>query len=166
MVATNERKNEIPDSVLGNEMKRILVLVFLSVLLYSCASTDGTLRQEEPIVKDNSIMVLVPYRHGGTWVFDDPGVGLVREPFVAGVPEIIDYLVKDIPGAGKGFRLLFSEKPFPGYQMRVVWRRYEDGGNWYYCEELNSEGWLCPALFKYFKTAPEEIYVKAEERSR
>ena len=146
-------------------MKRILVLMLLCVVLYSCTSTDGTLKQGEPIAQDNSIMVLVPYRHDGTWVFDDPRVGLVREPFVAGVPEIIDYLVKDIPYAGKGFRLLFSEKPFPGYQMRVVWRRYEDGGNWYYWEEHDSEGWLCAALFKYFKTAPKEIYVKAEKKS-
>ena len=146
-------------------MKRILVLVLLCVLLYSCGSNDGTPEQEEPTAQGNSIMVLVPYRHSGTWVFDDPHVGLVREPFVAGVPEMIDYLVKDIPDAGKGFHLLFSEKPFPGHQMKVVWRRYEDGGNWYYCEELDSEGWLCPALFKYFETAPREIYVKAEEKS-
>ncbi len=146
-------------------MKRILVLVLLCMLFYSCGSNASTQEQKEPTIQGNSIMVLVPYRHGGTWVFDDPHVGLVREPFVAGVPAIIDYLVKDIPDAGKGFRLLFSEKPFPGYQMRVVWRRYEDGGNWYYCEELDSEGWLCPALFKYFGTAPKEIYVKAEEKS-
>jgi hypothetical protein len=24
------------------------------------------------------------------------------------------------------------------------------------------EGWLCPALFKYFEKAPEKIYCKAE----
>ena len=27
------------------------------------------------------------------------------------------------------------------------------------------EGWLCPALFKYFDTAPKEIYVKAEPKA-
>ena len=27
------------------------------------------------------------------------------------------------------------------------------------------EGWLCPALFKYFENAPEAIYVKAEPSS-
>jgi hypothetical protein len=30
----------------------------------------------------NAINVIVPYKHNGTWVFDDPGVGLRREPFV------------------------------------------------------------------------------------
>ena len=27
---------------------------------------------------------------------------------------------------------------------------------------LKMEGWLCPALFKYFDKAPREIFVKAE----
>mgnify|MGYP001584042897 CR=1 FL=1 len=31
-----------------------------------------------------------------------------------------------------------------------------------YAEQYKSEGWLCPSLFKYFKRAPREIYVKAE----
>jgi hypothetical protein len=28
------------------------------------------------------------------------------------------------------------------------------------------EGWLCPALFRYFDEAPEEIYVKAEAKAK
>lgn len=44
-------------------------------------------------VPRNSILIIAPYRYEGTWVFDDPNVGLVREPFVAGVPEMIDHLV-------------------------------------------------------------------------
>lgn len=35
------------------------------------------------------------------------------------------------------------------------------GGNWYWNESLGMEGWLCPALFKYFDTAPERIYAQA-----
>jgi hypothetical protein len=38
----------------------------------------------------NSIMVIFPYRHQGTWMFDDERVELVQEPFVEGMPEIID----------------------------------------------------------------------------
>ncbi|MBW2040219.1 MAG: hypothetical protein JRI46_11645 [Deltaproteobacteria bacterium] len=112
----------------------------------------------------NSIFVISPYRYQGTWVFDDPCVGLVREPFVAGIPEMMDKLVEDIPNADKGFRLLFSASPFPEYTIKLVWKREEAGGNWYYSEEYNSEGWLCPALFKYFDKAPKEIYVKAEKK--
>jgi hypothetical protein len=43
----------------------------------------------------NSIMVIFPYKHQGTWVFDDEATGLVREPFVAGIDTMIDHLVKD-----------------------------------------------------------------------
>jgi hypothetical protein len=113
-------------------------------------------------VNTNAIMAIQPYRHAGTWVFDDPMVGLVQEPFVAGVPEMIDNLVRDIPGASTGFRLLFSASPFPGYTVKLDWRCGEYEGNWYYAPQFEMEGWLCPALFKYFSQAPRELYVKAE----
>lgn len=113
----------------------------------------------------NSIMIITPYRYDGTWVFDDPRVGLVREPFVAGVPVMIDVLVADIPGADKGFRLLFSARPFPGYEKKLTWVRGGSEGNYYRLEDPPMEGWLCPALFKYFANAPQEIYVKAEPKS-
>jgi hypothetical protein len=112
----------------------------------------------------NSIMVLTPYRAAGTWVFDDPAVGLRREPFVAGIPELIDEMVKDIPDAGQGFRLLFSAQPFPGYTQKLVWRRGDRTGNWYYSEQFRKEGWLCPGLFKYYQDAPKELYVQAEKK--
>ena len=110
----------------------------------------------------NSILVIEPYRHAGTWVFDDERAGLRKEPFVAGVPEILDKMVKDIPDADKGFRLLFSARDFPGATHKFLLRRPEKGGNWYYCEQFDKEGWLCPGLFKYYREAPEEFYVKAD----
>jgi hypothetical protein len=116
----------------------------------------------QTIANTNSIMTIQPYRHAGTWVFDDPTVGLVQEPFVAGVPEMIDILVQDIPQASAGFRLLFSASPFPGYAVKLDWRRGEYEGNWYHAPQYGMEGWLCPALFKYFAQAPRELYVKAE----
>jgi hypothetical protein len=110
----------------------------------------------------NSIMVVAPYRYKGTWVFDDSAVGLRREPFVAGVPEMIDVLVKDIPNAGDGFRLLFSANPFPGYQKKLAWLRGDSGGNYYRLDQPPIEGWICPAMFRYYKSAPMALYVKAE----
>jgi hypothetical protein len=110
----------------------------------------------------NSILTIQPYRHAGTWVFDDPTVGLVKEPFVAGVPEIIDEMVARIPGAERGFRMLFSAGPFPGAQATMEWVREEADGNWYRWTERGTEGWLCPALFKYFEQAPPRLYVRAE----
>jgi hypothetical protein len=112
----------------------------------------------------NKMMVLAPYflEKQGTWVFDDERVGLVHEPFVAGIPQIIEHVVRDIPNAKSGFRLLFSSSPFPDYQIKLEWLREEFDGNWYRESSLEMEGWLCPALFCYFTEAPQELYVKAE----
>jgi hypothetical protein len=110
----------------------------------------------------NILMVIEPYWYIDTWVFDDESVGLDKEPFVQGVPEMIDNLVKDIPNARSGFRLLFSSLPFSGYQAEFIRVREEYGGYWYRTKDEGAEGWLCPALFRYFETAPESIYVKAE----
>jgi hypothetical protein len=48
--------------------------------------------------------------------------------------------------------------------LKLDWRREESGGNWYYSDRFKMEGWLCPALLKYFPTAPREIYVKIEPK--
>ena len=151
----------------------------------------------------NQIMTIRPYWHEGTWVFDDPEKGLDKEPFVAGVPAMLTYLARDIVldeetgeldpvKAQRGFRLLFSGSPFPGYQHCAI-RRDQEYGGWYYSVELSDEllalveaagnvvlpellehviveiegkkhfkGWLCSALFKFFDEAPERLFVKAE----
>ena len=114
----------------------------------------------------NAITIIEPYWLHDTWVFDDDSVGLDKEPFVAGIPEMIDELVKDIPGARGGFRLLFSSVPFPGHQLAVRWVREDSGGNWYSIDGRSGEGWLCPALLRYFETAPETIYVSAQQCNR
>jgi hypothetical protein len=111
----------------------------------------------------NAMMVIYPYREQYTWVFDDERVGLVREPFVQGVPEMINVLVADIPNAAQGFRLLFSANPFPGYQAEMLWLKEEYGGNWYRWESKNLEGWLCPALLKYFPEAPPSFTAKLKK---
>jgi hypothetical protein len=117
----------------------------------------------------NALFVIAPYRYQGTWVFDDDAVGLTREPFVAGVPEMIDHIVRDIPDAHEGFRLTFSTQPFPGFSHELTWVREEIEGNWYRVDDIpepgsHLEGWLCPALFCYLETAPRRLYIKAEPR--
>lgn len=110
----------------------------------------------------NQVMVIQPYRTHGTWVFDDPVHGLVQEPFVSGIPEMIDILVQDIPNSNEGFRLLFSAGEIPDFQKKIAWKREDGGGNWYQDPDTGMEGWLCPALFKYFVAPPQTLYVKAE----
>jgi len=77
---------------------------------------------------------------------------------------MIDHAVKHIPNADGGFILLFSSNPFPGQELHLEWRRFEGGGNWYYSEVLGMEGWLCPALFKYFSEAPADLYVQIKAK--
>jgi hypothetical protein len=112
----------------------------------------------------NTINVIAPYRFHGTWVFDDPRVGLVQEPFISGADTLIDRAVSDIPGADRGFLLIFSGQPFPGYEIHLVWRRPEMDGNWYRSENLDHEAWLCPALLKYFGEVPKALYVQCKAK--
>jgi len=110
----------------------------------------------------NALLVIEPYRSGKVWRFDEPRMGLKGEPFVQGIPEMIDKMVAGIPGSETSVRLIFSQRAFPGARYRLDRRGEQDGGNWYYSEEHRMEGWLCPALFKFFPRAPRHIYVRAE----
>jgi hypothetical protein len=114
----------------------------------------------------NSIVAIHPYRHEGLWVFDDPRAGLVQEPFVSGADVILDRMLEGIPDAASGVTLLFSPTPFPGSRFEFQWRREESGGNWYYSPQFDLEGWLCPALFKYFDAAPVRIYAQVLSAKR
>ncbi len=114
----------------------------------------------------NALMVINPYKWEGMWVFDDDAVDLVKEPFVAGADDIIDQALqlKGISDGESGFRLIFSGGQFPAYDVKFDWLREGDGGNWYQSDDFGIEGWLCPALFKYFDEAPQQIYAKFEAK--
>ena len=128
----------------------------------------------------NVLNVIQPYWYANYWVFDDASKGLEKESLEGsfeaelreirllarliggGVTKMIDYLVKDIPDAREGFILLFSSQPFGGYQVELNMIAEEDGGCLYRGKNYSAEAWLSPALFRYFETAPESLYVKAE----
>lgn len=112
----------------------------------------------------NQINVIFPYKWENMWVFDDARVGLEKEPFVCGADDVIDLLTANVPNAAGGFRLTFSGKPFPGFQVFAEWRREEHEGNWYFLQDYEIEGWLCPALMRYFDYVPAKIFVKAEAK--
>ncbi|HCF26009.1 MAG TPA: hypothetical protein DEV81_02020 [Cyanobacteria bacterium UBA11049] len=109
----------------------------------------------------NAMIIIFPYRCQQRWVFDDE-IKLSKKPFVSNVPEMLDLLVQDIPHVDEGFRLLFSTNPFPGYQAELIWIKEEYGGNRYYWQQKNLEGWLCSAMLKYFSKIPKKIYCKAQ----
>jgi hypothetical protein len=113
----------------------------------------------------NVINVIEPYRYLGMWVFDDPRVGLTQEPFVGGADTMIDRVTSHLPDADRGFVMVFSALPFPGHQFRLEWRRKESSGNVYYSPDLHAEGWLCPALLRYFEQPPPQIYVQVKGKT-
>lgn len=142
---------------------RLLIVGLLALVVVTVMTATGAWQPFGTAGKGNALVVIAPYKYAGTWVFDDPAVGLHREPFVSGLPAMVDDMVKDIPGADKGFRLLFSAQPFPGYTHELSWRRGDKIGNWYYCPQLKQEGWLCPGLFRYYPKPPPALYAKAEK---
>lgn len=77
---------------------------------------------------------------------------------------MIDILIADIPNAEEGFLLTFSAREYPDYEKKLTWTRGEKGGNYYQLEGTTMEGWICPALFQYYKSAPKELYVKADPK--
>ena len=107
----------------------------------------------------NSIFSIRCYRSSlSVWAFDDPTRDLACEPFVSGANEIIDLLIGR--NGAKNVTLIFSANPFPA-AAQIRWLREESGGNWY--RYRSQEGWLCPALFKFFERAPKTIYALAED---
>jgi len=105
----------------------------------------------------NTLQVLHIYNFNGTYVFDDASTGLVREPFVDGIPEIFEYLLN---GPVENFTAIFSASPFPGAQAQLKKVEPQFGGTIYQLDGTEMQGWLCPALFKYFAIAPEVIYAQ------
>jgi hypothetical protein len=113
-------------------------------------------------VMTNSIFVIKPYKWEGLWVFDDPNVGLVREPFVGGADTMIDVATAHLPNADKGFLAIFSASYFPDMQIALEWVREDFGGNVYRWPEKNMEGWLCPALLRYFSEPPKKLFIRVK----
>lgn len=111
------------------------------------------------------IMTIHPYRACGMWVFDDPDKGLHKEPLVRGIDTMLDVLAGVLPESEGGFDLVFRGAEFP-YSTRFDRVQEENGWSLYRNGELEMEGWLCPALLKYFpEGAPEEIHVWAKPLS-
>jgi len=109
----------------------------------------------------NALMQILAYRVNGGWSFDDDAMGLVAEPFVAGIPEMIDILAEQV-GATDRIILTFAPTEFPGAMIRLDRTKEEHGGNWYAWIGRHMQGWLCPALLRYFPQAPEVIHIAAQ----
>jgi hypothetical protein len=158
-----EFKNRLPAENLIpiNDDHRLASPLALTALLDSVARAAGyPAHSRSP--RRSQIKVIRPYKWEGIWVFDDPAVGLDKEALVAGMPELIEIATAQagIREPEKGFVALFSKDPFPTAQVCLERVREESGGNVYRWPEVDREGWLCPALFRYFEEAPARLYIE------
>ena len=110
------------------------------------------------IAQVDDVMRISPTRFGnGMWAFTDTSRGLVNELLVDGIDTMLDVLSASY---GNGFNVFFSDKPFDGHEhvLSLVHDNCEVGRHYRWSYD-NSVGWLCPALFKYFESPPESIYL-------
>jgi hypothetical protein len=126
--------------------------------------SQGAVHPEVP----PGVLVLHPYLLIGHWVFDDARTGLKEEAFVGGMTEMITRVVASVGmrNPEKGFRLLFSDRPFVGHMVSIekVPGGSKECGNNYRGNILGEEmtGWLCPALYLYFTEAPDALFMRVE----
>jgi hypothetical protein len=102
-------------------------------------------------------MTIEPYRIGNMqFAFDDPVTGLVREPFIGNA----NYHLDKFAGKRNNCSIAFSSTPIPDYDVKLelLDTHIIMGSN--YKDEEDRTVWLCPALFKYFKDAPQYLYIK------
>ena len=119
---------------------------------------------------ENDVSAISAYRDNGFWVFDDESRGLDKEPFVAGADILMDYMSGRILDESKNsVNFYFAKRPLPDFDVKLT-RHKSDGhdGTYYFVDfpgfnaDKGGPIWLCPALLKFFRKAPRNIYVKIQ----
>jgi hypothetical protein len=163
-----EQRNSLPPENLIplNDDHRLSSPLALEAMLHAVARAAGY-AGHSATPRHSQIKTIRPYKWEGVWVFDDPAVGLDKEALVAGMPELIEIATAKagIRNPERGFVALFSKDPFPSAQVCLEWVREEGGGNVYRWPEAGREGWLCPALFRYFDHTPQRLYIEVRPAS-
>ena len=127
-------------------------------------------------IDTNAIFIIQPYKvktrlfkgakKQSLWVFDDEERGLKREPFVAGMSQMIDRFVEEQGLDPRWLTLFFSLNPPPVvdyYHLKMMrLEKKSIGGAWYREVKTRMGGWLCPAMLKYFGTYPWQLYIWSE----
>ena len=112
----------------------------------------------------NTIFQIVPrkMKKAPLWIFDDPQRGLIEEPFLEDASAALDKIAESV-GAKNEMVLLFSATAIPDCTTtveRVGSGEYAETAGAFY-RFYGKKVWLCPAVAKYFRLAPEKIFIKA-----
>ena len=102
-------------------------------------------------------MVIHPYLHKGTWVFDDEEKSLHREPFIAGIDTMISMVVESEKLDSDGFSVCFSASFMPGAHFTLDWIRKEGGGIGINVPSLEWKAGCVPPFTSTFQTAPKRF---------
>lgn len=119
----------------------------------------------------NAVKFIQLYKKGTTWGFDEPLLGLVFEPFVAGASEVIQDMIDNLEHlTNKDTPSICFAEDMPDYDFKVYLKE-DFGTNASYTYYRNNEPneaenafkmdlWLCPCLSMYFNPSPKTICVK------
>lgn len=98
---------------------------------------------------------ICPYQIKFGWFFDYKPLDLVQEGLTDGVPEVITnslQLVNQTPPCS----IWFSDSPIFNYSLSLIGPMRN--GHQYFWQQQNKFCWFCPALLKFYKSAPEKIW--------
>ena len=112
-------------------------------------------------MKNAPVFTIKPYRQLNTWMFDDEMKNIHQEPFVLGIPEMLDNVLKSKSIKATQFSMQFSENEINKADL-VLELDYEvSDGAWYKIKNNpHVKGWLCPVIHKYFDEIPEKIFIE------
>lgn len=125
------------------------------------------------------MFTIKPYWQHNAWVFDDERVGLLAEPLVGNINMMVDYMLLEkiidarspesrasalsLCRRNPNFTLTFTDTATAiDNALKLDLLRSSLSGSDYFCSKYGLEGWLCPALFLYYPTAPKALYAEVK----
>jgi hypothetical protein len=114
---------------------------------------------------ESGVYTVLAYHKHGLWLFDDAARGLLGEPFVDGMDEIIDQVSGCIPRTHESrafIRFVFADFEALGCESVLVRDEPVHDGYFYRLEGTDMRGWLCPETLKYFPVFPDRIHFRCE----
>lgn len=141
------------------EVPESLVREAMSVIALGMKVSQAIAKGKRPPQSWMTLHELEVYPTGCGWAFDDPRREIVREPFVEGMPQIIDLLIEESSFPRALFTLGICDQLYSGAQISLTYDRSEAGGAWYTCPQYDLSGWFSHRLYDYYDAPPQTLYL-------